>query len=69
MQQGESQLLRNYALTNPTEFFSVAVEVFFENPKAMSDEAPLLYESLQQLLEQNPLRRHLGTQPPVVKAG
>jgi Mlc titration factor MtfA (ptsG expression regulator) len=68
MQQGESQLLRNYALTNPAEFFSVAVEVFFENPKAMADEAPLLYQSLKELLGQDPLRMRLGPRPDI-KAG
>lgn len=63
MQEGKSRLLREYAQTSPEEFFSVAVEVFFENPNAMSDEAPRLYQSLKELLGQDPLRMRSGPRP------
>jgi hypothetical protein len=57
MQRGEPGLLRAYAHTSPAEFFSVAVEVFFENPVAMVGEAPQLYGALKALLNQDPARR------------
>jgi Mlc titration factor MtfA (ptsG expression regulator) len=57
MQRGEPGLLRNYAHTSPAEFFSVAVEVFFENPATMAREAPQLYGALKDLLNQDPARR------------
>jgi len=56
-QRGEPGLLRAYAHTNPAEFFSAAVEVFFENPAVMTREAPQLYGALKDLLHQDPARR------------
>jgi hypothetical protein len=56
MQRGEVGLLRKYAQTSPVEFFSVAVEVFFENPETMAAQAPALYNALKDLLKQDPLR-------------
>jgi len=62
MQRGESELLRKYAQTSPAEFFSVSVEVFFENPHALAAGAPLLYDALRDLLRQDPLRLRVGSQ-------
>ncbi len=65
MQAGKSQLLRDYAQTSPAEFFSVAVEVFFENPESMAVEAPRLYQSLQDLLGQDPRRMQFRRRPDI----
>jgi hypothetical protein len=32
-----------YSATNPTEFFSVATECFFERPRALRKDHPALY--------------------------
>ncbi len=40
-------LLREYAATNPAEFFAVVTEVFFEKPGVMKRRHPELYEQLQ----------------------
>jgi hypothetical protein len=56
MQRGESGLLRKYAQTSPVEFFSVAVEVFFEKPETVAAQAPALYNALKDQLKQYPLR-------------
>ena len=40
------RLLRDYARTNPAEFFAVATEVFFDKGSAMERELPDLYEVL-----------------------
>jgi hypothetical protein len=52
----EHHLFRRYAGTNIYEFFAVAVENFFETPKAFNEELPILYKYLVLLLKQNPLR-------------
>jgi Mlc titration factor MtfA (ptsG expression regulator) len=56
-QRGEPGLLRAYAHTSPAEFFSVAVEAFFENPATLFRESPRLYGALKALLNQDPARR------------
>jgi Mlc titration factor MtfA (ptsG expression regulator) len=38
--------LRDYAATNEAEFFAVATEAFFEQPRAMAHELPDLYRLL-----------------------
>lgn len=40
-------LLREYAATNPAEFFAVATEVFFQTPERMKKTHPELYEQLR----------------------
>ncbi len=57
IQEGEESILRKYAGTNIAELFAVAVETFFENPKEMHIEAPQLYQSMQNLLNQDPLQQ------------
>ena len=47
--------LRPYACTNEQEFFSVAVENFFERPLEFSQQMPELYIILTKLLAQDPL--------------
>lgn len=48
------EFFRPYACTNPHEFFSVAVENFFERPVAFKAAMPELYPLLTQLLNQDP---------------
>jgi Mlc titration factor MtfA (ptsG expression regulator) len=55
MQNGESNLLNNYAATNYNEFWAVAVETFFEKSLQMKIEMPHLYTALCSLLNQDPL--------------
>jgi hypothetical protein len=40
---GEQHVLREYAQTNEAEFFAVATEVFFEQPKRLRSELPEIY--------------------------
>lgn len=46
---------RPYACTDEHEFFSVAVENFFERPQQFKTEMPELYRIMAQLLNQDPL--------------
>jgi MtfA peptidase len=46
---------RPYACTNKHEFFSVAVENFFERPEDFKQQIPELYSILTKLLAQDPL--------------
>jgi len=50
--------LRHYAGVNPAEFFAVATETFFDNPKGLKKEHLDLYEVLQQYYRQDPAHRH-----------
>ncbi|SMD33090.1 hypothetical protein SAMN04488029_1455 [Reichenbachiella faecimaris] len=52
---GNSTMFRDYAATNPDEFFSVAVENFFERPKKFKSLMPNLYAILVLLLKQDPI--------------
>ncbi len=52
--QGESEVLDDYALTSPAEFFAVATESFYEKPAAMRDELPDLYEQLRRFYRVDP---------------
>ncbi|HEY4149104.1 MAG TPA: zinc-dependent peptidase [Chitinophagaceae bacterium] len=54
MQQGERNLLGDYAATNYHEFWAVSVETFFENPFRLKYELPELYEAMVKLLKQDP---------------
>lgn len=54
MQNGEQSLLGNYAAANYDEFWATSVEVFFEQPRKMKEELPLLYAALCRLLNQDP---------------
>ncbi len=50
------QFFRPYACTNEHEFFSVAVENFFERSDQFQKELPDLYDVLSRLLAQDPLK-------------
>lgn len=48
-------LLRDYAATNPAEFFAVATEYFFEKPGDLKRRHPELYDELKTFYHQDPL--------------
>ena len=51
-----AHFFRPYACTNAHEFFSVAIENFFERPAAFKKQIPELYQILTLLLGQDPLK-------------
>lgn len=51
----DNHIFRKYASTNIYEFFSVAIENFFENPKQLNDNLPQLYKYITLLLKQDPI--------------
>ncbi|MEM8565208.1 MAG: zinc-dependent peptidase [Bacteroidota bacterium] len=50
--------LRKYAGTNEYEFFAVSLEYFFETPLELQQALPDLYETLTQLLKQDPMKMY-----------
>lgn len=50
----EPHYFRDYAGTNQAEFFAVAVEYFFEQPREFKQAEPELYDTLAELLRQDP---------------
>jgi Mlc titration factor MtfA (ptsG expression regulator) len=52
---GAPTLLDGYGATNPTEFFAVATEAFFERPRALRSRHPELYTELQKFYRQDPV--------------
>lgn len=53
--EGEPTILDWYGAANPTEFFAVATEAFFERPRALQERHPELYEELQKFFRQDPV--------------
>ena len=53
--QGQPSLLSDYGATDPAEFFAVASEVFFEQPRRMAVEHPALFQELAQFYRLDPL--------------
>ena len=49
--------MRWYGATNPGEFFAVATEVFFEQPKELASLEPALYDLLARFYRQDPAVR------------
>jgi Mlc titration factor MtfA (ptsG expression regulator) len=49
--------LRWYGATNPGEFFSVATELFFEQPRELQELEPALYDVLLRFYRQDPAAR------------
>jgi voltage-gated potassium channel Kch len=47
--------LRAYAGVNPAEFFAVATEAFFDDPRGLHDEHGDLYDVLREFYRQDPL--------------
>jgi Mlc titration factor MtfA (ptsG expression regulator) len=55
METAASNVIRPYACRNKHEFFSVAVENFFERPTELYAELPQVYAILAKILKQDPL--------------
>jgi MtfA peptidase len=55
IRNGLPSALREYAGTNPHEFFAVCIEHFFEVPQSFHKELPDIFNHLCILLNQNPL--------------
>ena len=55
--QGRATLLDSYAATNIAEFFAVATEVFFEQPRKMQRAHASLYDALRDFYQQDPAKR------------
>ena len=66
LRRGSAGVLRSYAATNPSEFFAVAAEVFFEQPAALQSEKPRLYDVLSRYFAQDPAAREPRPAPPPV---
>lgn len=52
---GVDTVLDGYGARNPTEFFAVATEAFFERPRALRARHPNLYRELQKFFRQDPV--------------
>lgn len=53
-QRRRDSIIDPYATEDPTEFFAVAVECFFESPSRLRDEVPDVYAQLAQYFRQDP---------------
>jgi MtfA peptidase len=51
---GTPTLLDTYGAENPSEFFAVATEAFFERPRALRAKHPELYAELRRFFRQDP---------------
>ncbi|MFY9707418.1 MAG: M90 family metallopeptidase [Desulfobacterales bacterium] len=56
-EKGKKTFLNAYGATNEAEFFAVATEQFFDQPRLMIEQAPDLYRVLQEYYRQDPSRR------------
>jgi MtfA peptidase len=56
IREGNDSFFRDYAGTNSDEFFAVAVENFFERSEEFASFLPEMYQTLVELLHQDPLR-------------
>jgi Mlc titration factor MtfA (ptsG expression regulator) len=52
----EPTVLDTYGVENPSEFFAVATEAFFERPRALEAKHPELYAALRRFFRQDPSR-------------
>ena len=53
--RGFRSLLDPYGATNPAEFFAVVSEVFFEQPQALAEQHPALYQEFSRFYRVDPL--------------
>lgn len=54
---GKKSFLNAYGATSEAEFFAVATEQFFDQPRLLIKQAPDLYRVLQEYYRQNPFER------------
>lgn len=59
---GRRSLIDAYGATNPAEFFAVATEHFFEQPRQMKERKPELYAQLVAYYRQDPAERLAAAQ-------
>ncbi len=52
--RGRKSTMDRYGATNPAEFFAVATETFFEQPRQLKKKHPELYEELQSYYQLDP---------------
>jgi Mlc titration factor MtfA (ptsG expression regulator) len=57
VEKGKKSFLNAYGATSEAEFFAVATEQFFDQPRLMIERAPDLYRVLQEYYRQNPFER------------
>ncbi|MGB5986060.1 MAG: M90 family metallopeptidase [Desulfobacterales bacterium] len=55
--KGKKSFLNAYGATNEAEFFAVATEQFFDQPRSMREHAPDLYRVLKEYYRQDPAER------------
>jgi len=55
--RGHPTVLKEYGASNPAEFFAVATEAFFEQPRALKRRHPELYDLLAEFYNQDPAER------------
>ena len=60
--RGAADPADGYGATNPTEFFAVATEAFFERPRALRATHPKLYAELRKFFRQDPVT--FSSEPP-----
>ena len=58
--QGRKSFLDAYGSTNTAEFFAVATEQFFDQPRLLMEQAPELYRVLKEYYRQDPALRLAG---------
>jgi Mlc titration factor MtfA (ptsG expression regulator) len=56
-QRGEQTFIDDYGATNEAEFFAVVTEHFFDQPGALRQQEPALYEVLSAFYRQDPAAR------------
>lgn len=56
---GEETAIDAYAAESPAEFFAVLTEVFFETPRLLDNEYPLVYAQMRGFYRQDPVTRLL----------
>ena len=56
-ERGKKSFLNSYGATNEAEFFAVATEQFFDQPRLMIKHAPELYRVLKEYYRQDPALR------------
>ncbi len=63
LHEGRKTDIDPYGATNPSEFFAVLTETFFEKPIELSRRHPELYEELRAFYKQDPAARLLAKRP------
>jgi Mlc titration factor MtfA (ptsG expression regulator) len=57
VEHGKKSFLNAYGAVSEAEFFAVATEQFFDQPRLMMDHAPDLYRVLREYYQQDPVQR------------